>query len=262
LNSNFRIFRAGNSLTNNAWLYLPRVGKAGGYNNILGISLGGAGVGTKWLWENHIEKPSKPERDYRPKINDGAPYDFVITQPWCSWGEMDLNEEMEYTSKFYDLVLAVSPKADLWLYSQWKVWEQPADLFKDDRNNTEKEWLAGMGKYIKSFDELRDRLQAKYPGHKIRIIPVAQAVLALQKAIKEGKVPGIKNYEREIMSDGIHFGSAGCYFISLVYYACFYGKSPVGLVVADTGLTIEQQEKMQEIAWETMKNCKWAGITK
>lgn len=271
LQKDLSILRTGNSLTNNSLIFYPALEAAGGYNiyitkdggpkKALGAHVGGAGVGTKWLWEHHIEKPEKPQDDVRKGLTASAPYDCVITQPFWSWGDMDVAEEAEYTGRFYDLARASSPKADLWLYSQWKVWEQPRDMPKDTRKDNEEKWLAGMARYVVSFEELRTKLQAKYPDNKVRIIPVAQAALALHQAIKAGTVPGMQVYERDIMSDGIHFSHAGSYFITLVFYATLHDKSPVGLVIADTGLSIEQQTRLQQLAWEVVKNYKEKGVT-
>lgn len=258
-----RIYRTGNSLTANASVYMMQLEAAAGFkqysiNTIL------AGNPTKGLWENRAtDKNPLPERDARKVVKDNAPFDCLITQPFA----MNVADEVEYTSKFYDLVLASSPKADLWIYSNWINYNILQDmsndlLKKDDRRPgiTVQQWREDMDKYIQSCELEREQLQAKYPDHKVRIIPAASAVMALQQAIDNGQIPGMKSYALEIMADSIHLGHKGCYFVSLVHYACLYGKSPVGLVVADTSLTIEQQTKMQELAWDVVKNYKWSGV--
>ena len=271
LQNGARIFRTGNSFTVNALVYFQQVEEAAGIRHFSKESLG-AGTTTKYLWENRVSAVPKDNSpfdhqvkpgDARKLVKDNVPFDYLITQPFFLSGKLNLAEEMEYTRKFYDLVLASSPKADLWIYAQWMPWNLPTDMSKgQSRTTTLKEWRDRMEKYIKSCEQLREQLQTKYPEHKLRIIPCASALLALQQAIEDGQIPGINNYALEMTSDNLHLSLKGCYFVSLVHYACLYGKSPVGLVVADTDLTIEQQTKMQEIAWATAKTYKWASLEK
>lgn len=267
LRHGLRIVRTGNSLTANAAVYWPLLEEAGGIKtNPKPVYVSSAGAMTKYLWETYAtDKVSSSDSDARKLTKDNAPFDALITQPFWASGvdEAGIVEELEYTQKFYDLVLANSPKADLWVYAQWTQWFMPGELQNPPETNstTAKQWRENMTKFISSCEQLRERLQAKYPNRKVRIIPCASALLVLQQAIVDGRIPGMKSYELEIMADSIHLGNKGCYFVSLVHYACLYGKSPVGLVVGDTDLTIEQQTKMQEIAWDVVKNYKWAGVT-
>jgi len=272
LKEGVRIFRTGNSFTANAQVYLQQVEAAGGFTQFSKDTIG-AGTTTKYLWENKVSGVPKDNTPYdhqvipgdaRKLVKDNAPFDAYITQPfYTTTNALTMAEEVEYTGKFFDLVLAGNPKADLWIYAQWMPWSLPVDMAKNSnpKTTTSKEWREAMEKYIASCEQLRELLQAKYPGNKVRILPCASELLALQKEIEDGKIPGMTSYPMEISSDNLHLGHKGCYLVSLVHFACLYKKSPVGLVVEDTTLTIAQQTRMQEIAWETVRNYRWAGLS-
>ena len=76
-----------------------------------------------------------------------------------------------------------------------------------------------------------------------------------------GRVPGVKDFFAEIFADGIHLTPKGRYLISLVHYACIFRESPEGKASAlTTGLTSEQAAIFQRLAWQAVKDYKWAGL--
>lgn len=271
LKDGLRIFRTGNSLTGNALVFLKDLEEAAGIRQ-MSHGVTGAGCTTKMLWEMRPSGVPKDNTQYDRQvipdranqiIKDNAPFDDYIVQPFFMSPKLTIEQEIEYAGKFYDLVLTNSPKTSLMLYAQFVTWELPNDL----RNQpvkvlTTEKWRENMKNLIATYEKLRAQLQAKYPDRPVRIIPCASALLALEQAMEDGKIPGMKDYPVEIHCDNIHLGFKGCYMLGLVHYACLYGKSPVGLVVPDTDLTIEQQTKMQEIAWEIVGKYPWAGIAK
>jgi len=266
-----RIFRTGNSLTGNVMTYLQDIEEAAGIRQISHM-VTEAGSSSKMIWEKGLTNSPAGDAQPGPRVHErakkiikeNAPFDYYISQPFFMYGKLTIEEEMEYAGKFYALVLAESPKADQWIYAQFGPWELPNAFTNQVWIKARKaaDWREGMKTHIATCEQLRERDQAKYPAHPIRIIPCASALLALEQAMSEGKIPGMTNFPVEIYTDNIHLGYKGCYMLGLVHYACLYGKSPVGLVVPDTNLTIEQQTKMQEIAWDVVSKYPWAGKAK
>jgi hypothetical protein len=87
--------------------------------------------------------------------------------------------------------------------------------------------------------------------------------------IQLNKVPGITNIN-QFFSDNIHPNELGAYAISMIYYACIFNQSPVGLPNnllpnAPAGKTIPSPALalyLQNMIWDVVTTYPRTGITK
>jgi hypothetical protein len=90
--------------------------------------------------------------------------------------------------------------------------------------------------------------------------------VALKRAVDAGQVPGISDFFGSIfLASGadIHLTPAGAYFITLVFHACMFQSTPVGLVNETGGeLTDEQAALFQQIAWDTVMAYPLSGVSR
>ena len=85
-------------------------------------------------------------------------------------------------------------------------------------------------------------------------IPVAPVGLAFMNALKER--PSLAMLGKDKEHETIH----GSYLAVSVIYATIYGKSPVGATYIPMGISKEEAEFLQKIAWKTVKN--WNSLMK
>jgi hypothetical protein len=94
------------------------------------------------------------------------------------------------------------------------------------------------------------------------IIPAGRALVALKAAIEAGDAPGFArdSFFASLYEDEAHLNANGSYLVTLVFYACMFQRSPLGLPHAGTTLTDDQAALFQRIAWETVSNYALSGI--
>jgi hypothetical protein len=244
-------WRSGNSLTAGVVGTLPSVAASGGYDHDA-VRHTSPGAPTRYLWEHF-------DQDDSLRLASNAPYDYYITQPFA---EDSIEREVEMTGNFFDEVLAVSPEADLVIYQQWVGYDIGKLLGPNlhQSTSTPEQWAADMVDYVQWFEELRDSLQAAYPGKTVTIIPCGLAFMKLKEEIDAGRVPGITEFISTTIRDGIHPTYSGYYLAALVHYVCLYKKDPRGIVAPNTSLSWEQQRIYQEIAWQTVTTYEYSGF--
>jgi hypothetical protein len=224
-----------------------------------------------------------------------APIDHLITQPFAGHGR-GVENESDYSGRFYAACRKHSPNVQFWFYQQWPEkdgwkeswsqgtlalggkdlaqWQQkihlnPGETLADGgwQGIVLKEpapaisWETAVTNHTRFFEILRGEMQRKFPDRPIGIIPGGPALLALKREVDAGRVPGMTDFFGTIFADGVHLTNKGRYLISLVHYGCIYKENPAGKVsVLNSGLTPEQLAVFQRIAWQTVKNCRWAGL--
>jgi hypothetical protein len=85
-------------------------------------------------------------------------------------------------------------------------------------------------------------------------VPVAPVGLAFMNSLKER--PSLAMLGKDKEHETIH----GTYLAVSVIYATIYGKSPVGATYTPKGISAEEAEFLQKIAWKTVKN--WNSLIK
>lgn len=102
-----------------------------------------------------------------------------------------------------------------------------------------------------SMDQITEAHQ--FIGKKLGV-PVAPVGLAFMNALKEK--PSLAMLGKDKEHETIH----GSYLAVSVIYATIFGKSPVGATYIPTGISPEEAEFLQKIAWKTVK--KWNSLMK
>ncbi len=110
-----RTFHIGNSLTDTVDGWLKPLAENGGHPlDFHRFTIPGAP--TDWLWTH----PGSGFGDSRfaEAFFAFAPFDAIITQPFAGYGR-SVENEADYSGRFFELCRKDSPKVQLWLYQQW-----------------------------------------------------------------------------------------------------------------------------------------------
>jgi hypothetical protein len=284
-----RTFHVGNSLTDTVAGWLKPLAESGGHTvDFHRFTIPGAP--TDWLW-NHPASGFGDSR-YAEAFIAFAPFDHVITQPFAGHGR-SVENEAEYTGKFFELCRKQSPKVRLWIYQQWpdhnfgEGWSKGVFGLGADKNAWERRvklrpgegltdggwqgvlitnstpaasWQGAVTFHSRYFELLRQELRRHYPEAQVDIIPAGPGLAKVKALIEAGKLPGLADFFKEFFSDGIHLTAKGRYFVSLVHYACLFGEGPEGKVSRlNSGLTDEQAHILQQIAWQTVQQQRQAS---
>jgi hypothetical protein len=287
-----RTFHIGNSLTDtlDGWL-APAAESAGRSVDFHRFTIPGAP--TDWLWDH----PGSGFGDgrYPEAFAALAPIDHLFTQPFAGHGR-SIENELDYSGRFYEACQKHSPNVQFWFYQQWpdRKWSEswskgtfslggkdieswrsriklnPEETVTDGgwmgivlkEPSEAKTWDEAVANHTRFFEMLRDQMQKKHPDSTINVVPGGPALLALKKEIAAGRVPGMADFFAETFADDIHLNPKARYLIALVHYACIYRESPEGKVSAlNTGLSQEQAAVFQRIAWETVRDSPWTGVS-
>jgi Chitobiase/beta-hexosaminidase C-terminal domain len=258
-----RTFHIGNSLTDTVDGWLEPVAQSAGQSlDFHRFTIPGAP--TDWLWDH----PGGGFGDsrYAEAFDALAPIDHLFTQPFAGH-DRSIENEADFSGRFFDLCRKDSPGVQMWLYAQW-----PGRRFDDNWSRGKgsagklglepaKTWQKGAANQLAYVEAVRDRLDASHEGKLVRIVPAGTALAQLKTRIDEGEVPGMTDFFAETFADDLHLNAKGRYLVALVHYACIFGESPEGKVSAlTTGLTPEQAKVFQRVAWDAVKGYRWSGI--
>jgi hypothetical protein len=235
------------------------------------------GAPTDWLWEH--PGSGFGESHYEQAFLARAPLTDLITQPFAGHGR-SIENEAEYSGRFFDLARKQSPQVQMWLYAQWPGTNWDRDRWSNGRADSRgkeirfgepaRTWQQAVDNHVRYTELVRKEMNdARAEPIKagtckpVRIIPGGLALARLKSEIEAGKVPGFTNFETVVFPNpsDIHMTKKGAYLISLVHYACLYGDNPEGKVtLAGSELTREQARVFQRIAWETAKSYRYSGL--
>ena len=258
-----RTFHIGNSLTDTVVGWLQPVAESAGHKlDFHRFTIPGAP--TEWLWHH----PGGGFGDSRcaEAFFVLAPIDHLFTQPFAGH-DRAIDNEADYSGRFFDLCRKHSPDVQLWLYVQWPGpkfddrWAQGKGAVAKLKLKPAATWQEGVANHVAYTEAVRQLLDDTHEGKGVLIVPAGTALATLKTEVDAGRVPGMADFFKEMFADGIHLTAKGRYLVSLVHYACIFKESPEGKAAALTsGLTPEQVKVFQRIAWDTVKNYKWAGV--
>jgi hypothetical protein len=120
-------------------------------------------------------------------------------------------------------------------------------------------------------EELQKKLDKVYHGPKRpRIIPAALAMGWIKNMIDHHQLPGIKpgSFYPLLFSDQVHpnvsatqGGANGAFLVDMTWYSAFYREPSEGKVLPiETSFTQEQARKIQQLAWDVIKNYPDCGL--
>lgn len=258
-----RTYHIGNSLTDTVDGWLAPLAQGAGYPlDFHRFTIPGAP--TDWLWDH----PGGGFGDsrYAEAFDALAPIDHLLTQPFAGH-DRSIENEADYSGRFFDLCRRFSPEVRMWLYAQW-----PGRRFDDNWSRGKgsarelglvpaKTWQEGAANQQAYVEAVRDRLDAAHDGKPVRVVPAGTALSRLKSMIDAGEVPGMTDFFTETFADDLHLNAKGRYLVALVHFACIFGESPAGKVSPlTTGLTPDQARVFQQIAWDVVRDYRWSGI--
>ncbi|HLH29487.1 MAG TPA: hypothetical protein VKW77_11245, partial [Acidimicrobiales bacterium] len=271
-------FHVGNSLTDtvNGWM-VPLATSAGHKVRYYRFTIPGAP--TDWLWDH--PGSGFGESHYAQAFVARAPLTDLITQPFAGHGR-SIDNEADYSGRFFDLARRSSPGLRMWLYVQWPGIPWDRDRWANGKatdgghevtfGKTAATWQEAAENHARYTERVMEVMNAARADEiaaggcrPVRIIPGGLALARLKTAIDAGQVPGLRDFAEVVFAGpgDIHMTKPGSYLIALVHYACLYGESPEGRVTsAGSGLTAEQARIFQRIAWETVQGYPPAGVEK
>lgn len=104
-------------------------------------------------------------------------------------------------------------------------------------------------------------VNGQYPGT-VRVIPVGNAMLLLRTWMEDGRVPGLSKVRGDLYRDNIHPTPVVGVLEGYVYFACVYGRSPVGLPnpFREEGIGDELNTVLQRVAWSAATQHPLSGV--
>ncbi len=257
-----RTYHIGNSLTDSIDGWLEAIARSAGYGHVF-LRSTIPGAPTDWNWNHPGE--ALGEADYRVVFDTKAPIDHLSTQPFAGHNR-SLENEAEYSGRFYRLARQKSPNVQLWVYAQWPdrnlddPWSHAKGSVEGLGLSPAKTWEQAVMNHLAYHEAVRQRLDDQNEGNSVLIVPGGLGLVNLKRAVETGRVPGIRDFFNEHFDDEVHLTSKGRYMVALIFYSCIYMKSPVGVTFEKTGLTAEQAKIYQQIAWDTVRNYPWSGV--
>lgn len=256
-----RTFHIGNSLTDTVNGYLEPVAESAGREmHFHRFTIPGAP--TDWLW-NHPGSGFGDSR-YVEAFEAYAPIDHLFTQPFAGHGR-SIENEAEHSGNFFDAARQFSPDIQPWLYVQWPgkdlkdSWAKGEGAVKELNLKPATTWQEGVANHMAYTEAVRELMDSTHEGKPVRIVPAGAALAQLKTEVDAGQVPGMTDFFAGNFADDLHLSPAGRYLVALVHYACIYQESPEGKVSpTNSGLTEEQAEIYQRIAWDVVKDYEWA----
>ncbi len=257
-------FHIGNSLTDtiDGWLK-PVTESAGRALNFHRFTIPGAP--TDWLWDH----PGQGFGDSRvaEAFLAFGPIHHLTTQPFGGHNR-SVENEAEYSGKFFELCRKHNPDVGHWLYCQWPSVQFKTDTWAKGEGATKSlqlapatTWQQGVANHLAYTEAVRQRMDDTHDGRPVRIVPGGVALAKLKDAIEAGEGEGLGDFFAETFTDDIHLSLKGRYLVACVFYACFFAESPEGkLSPLNSGLSAAQARLCQRLAWESVKDYRWAKM--
>lgn len=270
-------FHIGNSLTDTVNPWMETLAASGGHK-IRYYRFTIPGAPTDWLWDH--PGSGFGESHYAQAFIARAPLTDLVTQPFAGHSR-SVDNEADYSGRFFDLARHASPGLKMWLYVQWPGtdWSHDnwANGFADYKGSKitfgkpAKTWQEAVQNHVRYTERVMEEMNRAREAEiragtckPVRIIPGGLALAELKTRIEAGQVPGMKEFFTEVFHSptDFHMSPKGAYLIALVHYACLYREDPTGKVTAaGSGLTPEQATLFQRIAWETAKNYRYSSLS-
>jgi Chitobiase/beta-hexosaminidase C-terminal domain len=232
------------------------------------------GAGTQWLWNNPTA--GFGETDIKASLQT-IRFDQMSLQPFPNEPCTPTGNESDtdYVNRFYGLAQEVNPSVLLWIYQQWPephvwndcfsigaAWATPPWIPPIPNPAT---WEDAVSNQLAYQEAVRKGVMDANPGKPVYIVPGGLALRDLKKEIEAGRVTGWTDFATSIFDQGgtdVHLTAAGRWFITLVFDACMFQKSSLGVGYEDTGLSTEQAAKLAQVAWDTVNAYPLSGVSR
>jgi lysophospholipase L1-like esterase len=272
-----RLFLIGNSFSQNATRYLPKLAEEGGHPVKIGrAELGGCSLQRHWEIAAAAEKnPQDPKgkayngKSLRELLSAGT-WDVVTIQQ-NSMNSGDSTTYMPYAKKLVDLIKSIQPDARIVMQQTWAYRVDAKKFTQTSDNkfaNTAKEM---WGKSREAYHKIAKELD-------ISLFPVGDAFWEINSNAKAAFVPdsrfdaakatypdlpdqtnslhvGYKyNNSQKLDFDANHANEAGCYLGGLVWYVVLFDESPSNLRFHPEQVSDQFAEILKATASRVVKN--------
>lgn len=296
---NIKQLHCGHSLTSPlfgpSWpgQYVELVADSTGYEGwqIFGSMIGSAALPGAWLkahWSQTLNWENKPrDKFYNP--NCDPRYDinqwelFVVTENFQGPANFSLNNSEKYLDTFVKNAWQFGNNgngAPTMLWTNWPALDGTT-YFSDfasygfAQNNfthtafrqlldfLENQGIGNNGGWQRMQTYANTNRPAGSPP--IYVIPGNRMMARFYDDMRAGNVPTISSM-LQILPDGAHPNHIGAYMVSLIHYACIFGKSPVGLSnqlhPSDPAIDQALASYIQNMIWDVVTSYPLSGITK
>lgn len=269
-----RVFVIGNSFSNNALLYLPKIVESAGDQIVVKTaSIGGSPLEKHWngVAAYLADPDAKAGKIYKGKslkeMMGDTRWDIVTIQQYSMFSP-NLETYQPYATKLRDYLVKLEPQAEVVLHQTW--------AYRVDS----KDWgFVGRGKHAKDQGAMWEKSRAAYQRIAadlgLRLIPVGDAFHAVDtdprwgyrpdpafdpKVAREPQLPDQAhslhagyNWKRgRLAFDSHHASPAGCYLAGLVWYATLFDASPEKVTFAPPELAPDFAAHLRKVAAEVV----------
>ena len=256
LKTGLHSMHVGNSLTASTMRF-PDYVRAAGYRLDYHTWLKEGG-NTPLIWNN---TQSKGKVAWNKELAALPSLEHFSVQPRLpGFTDADLTNEARYEALFFDAACAKSLQVQPWIYSEWPSrrpgfngWPAPATTYQE-----------ACAALLLANETIERKVREAYKGEKLpRILPCTLGVARLKNMLAQGGIPGLssRDFDPVMFYDNVHPGDPGRYLLCLIWFAAYYGQSPVGKIPPlATDLSAEQADAIQRLAWDVVKNYPDCGL--
>ena len=201
------------------------------------------------------------------RVEQRGRVDDLTVQP----RDFNVEEEADYSIRFFDLLRRKSPEVQPWLYVEWTEAQRqrPTDKGEEPSSQMRKLWPAetwqeSMAAMLLYVEEVQPKIAQTYKsGKRPRVLPSAIAMGWIYDMIEREEFPGLRpgSFYPALYRDQVHPNPNGAYLVDLTWYAAFYRESPEGRVLpVGTDWTAGQARDFQRLAWDVIQNYPDCGL--
>ena len=214
------------------------------------------GASLRYSWENSDEGEAL---DARVRLATGVDV-LVLTEAVPLAEQITWNDTVGQIVAFGGLARAANAKTRIFIYETWHSLKSgPSTVIEGDAGAAVP-WRERIVADVPVWQDLAAQASARLGGQPVQVIPAAQALLALDRAIAAGDVPGITDI-KDLFSDDIHPNDKGFYFLALVHAAAISGQDISDLPTLLTrtwssrdGMVTDAQARVfRRIAWQAVQ---------
>ncbi len=177
----------------------------------------------------------------------------------------------EGITRFAALGLQHNPKLRLVVQASWIPGEQPPPVLQPERDRWLKDnatrdqtrvadlWPA-INDFRSRIEKQVDELNRVHGRTALFIVPVGDAMLKLRELVEAGAFPGITK-QSQLFRDATGHGMGPVNALTAYCnFAPIYRMSPAGLNLDLPDVTPEQHRILQDLAWRTVAEYRYAGV--
>lgn len=270
----------GNSLTDTIDGWLVPVAASGGYTlDFWRYTI--PGIGT-YIYEDEPSGGSGLEGSGVGDVQSfvrSRPFDHLAFQPAANMPCVPTGHASESPAsnrsdavniaRAWDDAVTRNPGVQLWVYETWPAptafvncltggWNRDPAIWNPPVPGS---WEEASLHTLQYAEAVRAGLVALRPSRPPPyVIPGGLALANLKARVLAGGVPGVAADPASFYalvfqagaSEDDHLSPAGRWFVTLVFHACMFQASPMGLSRAGTSLTAEQAAVLQQVVWDTV----------